>query len=74
MPQPGLPEDLVKPANDAWQQMQHELVRLSSRGTQVIAKNSGHYIQLDRPDVVIAAVRQVVDQARHEESRPESTP
>jgi pimeloyl-ACP methyl ester carboxylesterase len=73
MPQPGLPEDLVKPANDAWQQMQQELVHLSTSGTQVIAKNSGHYIQLDRPDVVIAAVRQVVDQARHEESRPEST-
>jgi pimeloyl-ACP methyl ester carboxylesterase len=74
MPQPGLPEDLVKPANDAWQQMQQELVHLSTSGTQVIAKNSGHYIQLDRPDLVIAAVRQVVDQARHEESRPESTP
>jgi pimeloyl-ACP methyl ester carboxylesterase len=64
MPQPDLPEDLVKPANDAWQQMQEELAHLSSRGTQVIAKSSGHYIQLDRPDLVIKAVRSVVDQAR----------
>lgn len=63
-PQPDLPEDLVKPASDAWQQMQDELARLSTRGTHVIAKNSGHFIQLDRPDVVIEAVRKVVDQAR----------
>jgi len=63
-PQPDLPEDLVKPANDAWQQMQDELAQLSTRSTHVIAINSGHYIQLDRPDVVIAAVRDVVEQAR----------
>ena len=67
-PQPDLPEDLVKPANDAWQQMQKELAQLSTRSTQVIAKNSGHYIQLDRPDVVISAVRRVVDQVRQAQS------
>lgn len=64
MPQPDLPEDLVDPTNRAWQQMQQELARLSTRGTQVIAKNSGHYIQFDRPDLVIDAVHKVVDQAR----------
>ena len=67
-PQPDLPEDLVKPTNDAWQQMQTELAQLSTRGTQMIAKGSGHYIQLDRPDVVIEAVHKVVDQARQEQS------
>jgi pimeloyl-ACP methyl ester carboxylesterase len=71
-PQPDLPEDLVKPTNDAWQQMQTELAHLSSRGTQVIAKNSGHYIQHDRPDVVIDAVRNVVGQVR-EKSAPASS-
>jgi len=65
-PQPDLPEDLVKPTNEAWQEMQKELARLSTRGTQVVAKNSGHYIQLDRPDVVIAGVRSVVDQVRQD--------
>ena len=63
-PQPDLPEDLVKPANDAWSQMQKELVGLSSLSTQVIAKGSGHYIQLDRPDVVVEAVRGVVAKVR----------
>ena len=68
-PQPDLPEDLVKPTNDAWQQMQTELAQLSTRGTQVMAKNSGHYIQLDRPDLVIEAVRNVVDQVRQNSAR-----
>jgi pimeloyl-ACP methyl ester carboxylesterase len=63
-PQPDLPEDLVKPTNEAWQKMQTELAQLSSRSTQVVAKNSGHYIQLDRPDVVIEGVRNVVGQVR----------
>jgi pimeloyl-ACP methyl ester carboxylesterase len=71
-PQPDLPEDLVKPTNDAWQQMQTELAHLSTRGTQVIAKNSGHYIQQDRPDVVIDGVRSVVDQVRKNSSQASS--
>ena len=70
-PQLDLPEDLVKPANDAWQQMQEELTRLSTRGRQIIAKNSGHYIQLDRPDLVVEAVRSVVGQARQAQPAPE---
>jgi hypothetical protein len=41
--------------------MQEEMAHLSTRGTQTIAKNSSHYIQLDRPDAVIEAVRNVVD-------------
>ena len=65
-PQPDLPEDLVKPTNDAWQQMQTELAHLSTRSTRVIAKNSGHYIQLDHPEVVVDAVRSIVDQVRQD--------
>lgn len=73
-PQPDLPEDLVKPTNDAWQQMQEELAHLSTRGTRVVAKNSGHYVQLDRPELVIEAVRVVVGQARQAQSMRESQP
>jgi pimeloyl-ACP methyl ester carboxylesterase len=63
-PRPDLPEDLVKPTNDAWQQMQEELSHLSTKGTRVVAKGSGHYIQIDRPEVVIEAVHNLVDQIR----------
>jgi pimeloyl-ACP methyl ester carboxylesterase len=74
VPVPDLPADLVKPFNDAFEQMQEELTHLSSRGTRTIAKNSSHYIQLDRPDAVVEAIRSVVDQARHNQSAPESRP
>jgi len=59
-PEFELPEDLVKPTNDAWQQMQNELAQLSARSEHIVAKNSGHYIQLDRPELVIEAVRNVI--------------
>lgn len=71
-PEPDLPEDLVEPTNRAWQQMQEELSHLSTRGTHRIAERSGHYIQRDRPDVVVAGVKQVVEQAR--QTRSDSFP
>jgi len=49
--------------------MQNELAQLSSRSTHVIAKNSGHYIQIDRPDLVIEAIHRVVDQPPQADSR-----
>ena len=63
-PRPDLSDDLVKPTNDAWQQMQEELSHLSTKGTRVVVKGSGHYIQIDRPEVVIEAVHNLVDQIR----------
>jgi pimeloyl-ACP methyl ester carboxylesterase len=71
IPMPEVPIDLVKPMNDAWDQMQNELAHLSSRGTRSVAKNSSHYIQLDRPEVVIEAVRNVVEQARSNQPVPQ---
>jgi pimeloyl-ACP methyl ester carboxylesterase len=73
-PVPDIPADLLTPFNDAFEQMQEELTHLSSRGTRTIAKNSSHYIQLDRPDAVVEAIRGVVDQARQSQSAPEPRP
>ena len=73
-PSADLPADVAKPTNEAWEKMQEELAHLSTRGTQVIAKNSSHYIQLDRPDVVIDAVRGVVEQARVAQNSAPSKP
>jgi pimeloyl-ACP methyl ester carboxylesterase len=68
-PSNDLPPDLAKSVNKLWKAMQEDLARLSTRSTQTVAKNSGHYIQIDRPDVVIDAVRNVVDQARQAHSK-----
>ena len=46
-----------------WQALQNELVSLSTNSMHVIAEGSGHFIHLDRPELVIAAIRQVVDQS-----------
>jgi hypothetical protein len=44
--------------------MQEELAHLSTRGTQTVVKGSSHYIQIDRPEAVIAAVRDIVTRAQ----------
>ena len=41
-----------------------ELAALSSRGVQRLVPDSGHYIQLDQPDAVIAAIKEVISAAR----------
>ncbi len=59
-----LPPDIAKSTNQAWEKMQEELAHLSTRGTQVISKNSSHYIQFDNPALVVSAVHSIVEQAR----------
>jgi pimeloyl-ACP methyl ester carboxylesterase len=55
----------------SWAQMQEELARLSSRGSRIIARGSGHQVHRERPDLVIGAIRDVVTQYRnaHEQIR-----
>jgi pimeloyl-ACP methyl ester carboxylesterase len=65
-----LPPDLAKSVNQLWEKMQEDLAHLSTRGTQTVAQKSGHYVQIDRPDVVIEAIRRVVDQLRESHSQP----
>lgn len=47
-----------------WQELNAEQARLSTRGRQILLRDASHYIQLDRPDAVIDAVKDVVDQVR----------
>ena len=45
-------------------EMQEALARLSSRSKHILAEKSGHYIQRDQPELVIDAIRQVVEATR----------
>jgi pimeloyl-ACP methyl ester carboxylesterase len=47
-----------------WRAGQAALLRLSTNSSQVVAPGSGHHVQLDRPDVVVEAVRTVLAAAR----------
>lgn len=58
-PQPSeAPTDARSAA--AEMQLQKDLSQLSPTARLVVAENSGHFVQLDRPDLVIGAVRDVV--------------
>ena len=43
---------------------QAKMATLSSNGSEIIVPNSGHHIQLDAPDAVVDAIRQLVLRAR----------
>jgi pimeloyl-ACP methyl ester carboxylesterase len=73
-PSSELAPDLNKAVNQAWDKMQDELAHLSTRGTRLIATNSSHYIQSDRPDVVVEAVRNVTQQVRELQNSSASAP
>jgi hypothetical protein len=59
-----LPEDKQARIKGAWEDMQAELVTLSSQGTQTVAANSDHYVHLRQPEIVIAAIETVVAKVR----------
>lgn len=57
--EPENPEQRSDRFEDTWQSLQRRLTRLSSRSRQVIARNSGHDIHIDAPELVVDAVRSV---------------
>jgi pimeloyl-ACP methyl ester carboxylesterase len=68
--EPGLPPGFPTDAyDDVWMQLQRQLAELVPGARQVIATNSGHYIQVSQPDLVIDATRAVVDAVRRGETQ-----
>lgn len=53
-------------SEEVWQELQADLARHSSNGKQVIAENSGHYIQFDQPELVVDAISQVMNETLRE--------
>lgn len=47
-----------------WQLGQRALARLSTQSTVVVAEGSGHAIQQEQPALVVAAIQQIISQAR----------
>ncbi len=44
-----------------WQQYQKQLVSLSKKGKQIIAKGSSHMVIVDKPEVIIEAIKEVIE-------------
>jgi pimeloyl-ACP methyl ester carboxylesterase len=43
---------------------QESLARLSTRGRHIVASNSGHWIPLEEPQIVIDAIAETLSQVR----------
>jgi pimeloyl-ACP methyl ester carboxylesterase len=54
-------KDLGEKFIKAWMEMQTELLSLSSDSRQIKANKSGHYVQLEQPELVIEAVRSLIN-------------
>jgi pimeloyl-ACP methyl ester carboxylesterase len=54
------PGNLTEPVNREWGKMQEELAQLSTNGTRVVVKGSGHDIQIDEPQAVVDAIRKII--------------
>jgi pimeloyl-ACP methyl ester carboxylesterase len=61
---PGLNAEQNQAINGAWGEGHDRLAALSSRGSNRVVPNSGHYIQIDQPQAVIDAVTSAVTQIR----------
>jgi len=61
----AIPPEQQQDANRIHQELQRELLGLSTSSRQVIATKSGHNIQREEPQLVIDAVLDVVEQVRN---------
>jgi pimeloyl-ACP methyl ester carboxylesterase len=55
------PGNLTEPVNREWGKMQEELAHLSSNGSRLVVKGSGHDIPIDNPEAVVNAIRKVAE-------------
>jgi pimeloyl-ACP methyl ester carboxylesterase len=59
LPQSSLPPDFSFRVESAWRQGQEQLTRLLPDARYRIARKSEHYIQVEQPDLVVKAIREV---------------
>jgi len=63
-PEPFLTKEIEDKIRNAWIELQAEQAHLSTRGKQIIVPDSGHVIMFERPDAVVAAIREVWSDVR----------
>ncbi|HET7870528.1 MAG TPA: alpha/beta fold hydrolase [Actinomycetota bacterium] len=63
-PSPGEPLEFAQAKERVWQELQQQLARLVPNAKHLVVRDSGHIIQEEQPDVVIDAIRRVVEAVR----------
>jgi hypothetical protein len=66
--------EVVQALEDTFERLQVEMAALSSNGKLVVAERSGHAIHLDQPELVVAAIREVVTAAQKRLSSDQPLP
>ncbi len=61
---PGATAEETEAVYRVWSVMHDEMAALSTRGVNRIVPGAGHYIQYEKPDVVTATVKEVVEAVR----------
>lgn len=61
---PGLSEESDAAMRRVWLELHGELAGLSTNSDHRIVEGAGHYVHWDRPEAVIAAVRDIVTAVR----------
>ena len=64
-----LPPDQAETEWRILNQMHDQLAQLSSEGSKRVIEGASHYIQIDKPDVVVGAVGELVKKAREVPAR-----
>ncbi len=60
----GLQRDDAEQVEQIWQQLARAYVRLSPHGEWIVAQESGHYMHIDQPELVMDEVRQLILRVR----------
>lgn len=66
-PFPGMSDAEAAAFEELWQAWQRDLLTLSANSKQIVAGESGHYIQLQQPDLVVTAVGELISSTHLQE-------
>lgn len=58
-------------ANPIWDRLQENLKTLSPHSRRIIARTSGHHVMFDRPDVIVSATAQLINELRQNRRDPQ---
>ena len=58
----NMPTDQAETEWNIWNKMHDDLAKLSKAGVNRVVPGANHYIQLDKPDVVVDAVLEILSE------------
>lgn len=66
----ALPSPLREQATAYWSSLHKQIATMSTKGQERLVAHSGHLMMLDRPEVVIDAIKEVIEQAQRRSEHP----